>query len=80
MNKKLTDSTAQPRKGLLSTFRNMRLQTRLILLLLVISVPVLMISILALTIRGQSYIRQTTSQQLQQVNQRFLPRLKPGSK
>ncbi len=69
MNKKLTDSTAQPRKGLLSTFRNMRLQTRLILLLLVISVPVLMISILALTIRGQSYIRQTTSQQLQQVNQ-----------
>jgi len=68
MNKKLTDSTTQPRKGFLSTFRNMRLQTRLILLLLVISVPVLVISTLALTLRAQTFIRNSIQDRLQQAN------------
>lgn len=68
MDKKFKDQTAQPRKGLFSTFQNMRLQTRLILLLLLISVPVLVISTLALTLRAQAFIRNTAQERLQQAN------------
>jgi len=70
MNTKTTGNATLPKgKGNAFSIRNMRLQTRLILLLLVISVPIILSSNMLLAFRAQAFIRQHTVDQLQQINQ-----------